>query len=316
MSRNYDNWERLVNATLLREELRRIGREDSLSSVSSSEFSRSFNEPDSPLLNSSSINLGPIKFSYREIALATHIFSDRNLMKQGHSGDLFTGYFPQLTGAVVVKRTRLRNREGFSLEFGFFSRINSHPRFVPLLGHCLDAEKEKFLVYGYLPQRDLSNSLFLKPGHGRRRDGLPSLDWITRWKIAVGVAEGSPKGTCAYDVYCFGKVLLELVTGKLGISSTTDDIENESSFEAMLPYISVYDKELIINIVDPSLVTDEDLLDEVWAMAIIARACLNPSPTGRPEMRHVLKALEDPFKLLREKMSWMLMIHIVETEFY
>ncbi|KAK6159469.1 hypothetical protein DH2020_006783 [Rehmannia glutinosa] len=182
MSRNYDNWERLVNAVLLREELRRIGREDSLSSFSSSEFSWSFN---------SSSNLGLIKFSYREIALGTHIFSDRNLIKQGHSGDLFRGYFPQLTGTVVVKRIRLHNREeAFYMEFGFFSRINnSHPRFVPLLGHCLEAEKEKFLVYGYLPQRDLSNSLFVnKPG--RRDDSLDSLDWITRWKIAIGVAEG------------------------------------------------------------------------------------------------------------------------------
>ncbi|KAM0043688.1 putative protein kinase-like domain superfamily [Helianthus debilis subsp. tardiflorus] len=28
-----------------------------------------------------------------------------------------------------------------------------------------------------------------------------------------------PPPNCAYDVYCFGKLLLELVTGKLGISN-------------------------------------------------------------------------------------------------
>ncbi|KDO84573.1 hypothetical protein CISIN_1g0383211mg, partial [Citrus sinensis] len=32
----------------------------------------------------------------------------------------------------------------------------------------------------------------------------------------------SSVATCAYDVYCFGKVLLELVTGKLGISKSDD----------------------------------------------------------------------------------------------
>ncbi|KAI3446115.1 hypothetical protein Pfo_002780 [Paulownia fortunei] len=364
MSRNYDNWERLVKATLLREELRRIGREDSLSSSSSSsEFTWSFRESNSPLLNSSS-NLG-ISFSYQQIALATHLFSDQNLIKRGHSGDLFMGFFPQLSEPVVVKRIRIRlqvvNSEALSSELGFFS-WNSHSRFVHLLGHCSEADKEKFLVYRYLPKRDLSNSLFNKAD--RDDDSWPSLDWITRLKIARGVAEGlaflhhecnpplvhgdvqassilldhnfevrlgslsqvsaqvkdpgiqknkvtftwrskkgtsgKPNATCTYDVYCFGKVLLELVTGKLGISSSPDGTMKEW-LETTLPYISIYDKELVTNIVDPSLIIDEDLLEEVWAMAIVARSCLNPKPSMRPIMRYVLKALENPLKVVREE---------------
>lgn len=70
--------------------------------------------------------------------------------------------------------------------------------------------------------------------------------------------------------------------------------------EATLPYISIYDKELVTNILDPSLIIDEDLLEEVWAMAIVARSCLNPKPTRRPLMRYILKALENPLKVVRE----------------
>lgn len=100
---------------------------------------------------------------------------------------------------------------------------------------------------------------------------------------------GSPTSNCAYDVYCFGKVLLELVTGKLGMSASSES-EMKDWLESTLPYVSIYDKELVTNIVDPSLIIDEDLLEEVWAMAIVARSCLNPKPTRRPLMRYILKA--------------------------
>lgn len=106
--------------------------------------------------------------------------------------------------------------------------------------------------------------------------------------------------TCAYDVYCFGKVLLELVTGKMGISASNDPTQKEL-LEGILQYINIYDKELVTNIIDPSLIIDEDLLEEVWAMAVVAKSCLNPKPARRPQMRYVVKALENPLKVVREE---------------
>ncbi|KAL1558012.1 hypothetical protein AAHA92_08530 [Salvia divinorum] len=304
-------------------------------------------------------------FTYQQILQAASEFNDTNLIKHGHSGDLFSG---KLEGGipVIIKKIDLQSsvqRETYMSELEIFSKV-SHPRLVPLLGHCLENENEKYLVYKRMPYEDLSSSLFKesKPDD----DCLQSLDWITRLKIAIGAAEGlsylhqectpplvhrdiqassillddkyevrlgslsevcaqegdfhqnritrllrfpqssdqaasgsgTPNGTCAYDVYCFGKVLLELVTGKLGLSSSTDTTTKEW-LEAALPYISMHDKELVTNIVDPSLVIDEDLLEEVWAMAIVARSCLNPKPTRRPLMLYVLKALENPLKVVR-----------------
>ncbi|KAM1790515.1 hypothetical protein ACFX11_034765 [Malus domestica] len=305
-------------------------------------------------------------FTYQQLLQATGEFNNANLIKNGHSGDLFRGVLENGI-PVVIKRIDLCSikKEAYLQELDFFSKV-SHARFVPLLGHCLENENEKFLVYKSMPNGDLSNSLFKKTS--TEDDSLQSLDWITRLKIALGGAEGlsylhhecnppyvhrdvqassillddkfevrlgslsdvcsqegdthqsritrllrlpqssehgasgSPTAVCAYDVYCFGKVLLELVTGKLGISASSDTDVKEL-LDQILPYISIYDKELVTKIVDPSLIVDEDLLEEVWAMAVVARSCLNPKPSRRPLMRYILKALENPLKVVREDSS-------------
>ncbi|KAJ4965729.1 hypothetical protein NE237_017578 [Protea cynaroides] len=302
-------------------------------------------------------------YTYEQMLRATSDFSDSNLIKHGHSGDLFRGV---LEGGipVVVKKIDVSSvkKESYMRELDFFSRV-SHTTLVPFLGHCLEQENEKLLVYKYMPNKDLSNSLYK---NNLEDDSLQSLDWITRLKIAIGAAEGlsflhheccpplvhrdvqassiflddkfevrlgslsevciqegdahpnvitrllrlpqtsgqGPSGSvsasCASDVYCFGKVLLELVTGKLGISAS-DDASVKEWLEQTLPCISMYEKESVTKIVDPSLMIDEDLLEEVWAMAIVARSCLNPKPSKRPLMRYILKALENPLKVVREE---------------
>ncbi|KAM7251487.1 hypothetical protein ACFE04_023370 [Oxalis oulophora] len=301
-------------------------------------------------------------FTHQQLVLATGDFSDINLIKHGHSGDLFKGVLENGT-VTVIKRIDLNRikKETYLSELDFFNKV-SHPRFVPFLGHCLENQEEKFLVYKYMPYKDLANSLYRKDKLAVD-DTLQSLDWITRLKIAIGTAEalsclhhdcnppivhrdiqassillddkfevrlgslsefcvqegeaqpsritrllrfpqsseqgssGQLTTTCSYDVYCFGKVLLGLVTGKIDITS---EAQTKEWFDQTLQYISIYDKELVTKIVDPSLIVDEDLLEEVWAMAIVAKSCLNPKPSRRPLMKYILKALENPLKVVRE----------------
>ncbi|KAL1203655.1 putative LRR receptor-like serine/threonine-protein kinase [Cardamine amara subsp. amara] len=301
-------------------------------------------------------------FSYEQLLLATEEFNDANLIKHGHSGNLFRGFLDNGTPIVIKKiDTRESKSEGYISELELFSKAG-HQRLVPFLGHCLENESQKVLVYKFMRNGDLASALFRKSEN--EGDGLKSLDWITRLKIALGAAEGlsylhhecSPplvhrdvqassillddkfevrlgslsevyaqgdayqsrisrllrlpqsteasssgaaNATCSYDVYCFGKVLLELVTGKLGISAP-DNAQAKAYMEEALPYISTNEKELVTKIIDPSLMVDEDLLEEVWAMAIIAKSCLNPKPTRRPLMRHIVNALENPLKVVRE----------------
>lgn len=126
-------------------------------------------------------------YAYEQILHFTGDFSEANLIKHGHSGDLFRGFLEGLP--VVIKKIDLRSfkKESFMMELEFFSKV-SHIRLVPLLGHCLEHESEKFLVYKDLPNGDLANSLHRVTNS---EDGsLQSLDWITRLKIATGAAEG------------------------------------------------------------------------------------------------------------------------------
>ncbi|KAG4168504.1 hypothetical protein ERO13_A12G028900v2 [Gossypium hirsutum] len=321
--------------------------------------------PPSPGLAINFSSLGDL-FTYQQLLQATGDFSDANLIKHGHSGDLFRGVLEDGL-PVVIKRIDLQSikKEAYLLELDFFSKV-SHTRVVTLLGHCLEKEDEKLLVYKYMPNGDLSSSLYRK--NNLEDDSLQSLDWITRLKIAIGVAEGlsflhhectpplvhrdiqassillddkfevrlgslsevcaqesdghqnrisrllrlpqsseqgssgSSTALCSYDVYCFGKVLLGLVTGKLDMSASSGT-QMKEWLEQTLPCISIYDKELVTKILDPSLLVDEDLLEEVWAMAIVARSCLNPKASRRPPMRYILKALENPLRVVREDNS-------------
>lgn len=125
-------------------------------------------------------------FTYEQMLQSTCNFSTENLIQQGHSGDLFRG---TLEGGhpVVVKRVDLHSirKESFMSELELFSKV-THPRLVPLVGHCLEDENEKFLVYKYMPNGDLSNAFYRVTN---AEEGLQSLDWITRLKIAIGAAE-------------------------------------------------------------------------------------------------------------------------------
>ena len=57
------------------------------------------------------------------------------------------------------------------------------------------------------------------------------------------------------------------------------------------------------DIMDPLLLVDEDNLEEVWAMAIIAKTCLSAKPSRRPTARYVLRALESPLRVVRQGSS-------------
>ncbi|XP_040363478.1 probable LRR receptor-like serine/threonine-protein kinase At2g16250 isoform X2 [Rosa chinensis] len=126
-------------------------------------------------------------FTYGQIRQIAGDFGEESLIKHGHSGDIFHGSLVSGT-PVVIKRVDLHSftKESYMIEMDLFSKL-SHTRLIPLLGHCLEHESEKLLVYKYMPNGDLASSLHRVANSA---DGkLQSLDWITRLKIAIGAAE-------------------------------------------------------------------------------------------------------------------------------
>lgn len=196
MNKVYDNWERLVEATLRREQLKISGQRTpsdlSVESLSSSSFSFSASSGRVSSFNFSSLLIGE-SFSYHQILQATDYFNEySNLIKRGHSGDLFYGILEGGTQVVVKKidLTLVKSESAFISELETLGKVSHSSRLVPLLGHCLDKEKEKFLVYKYMPNRDVLTSLYSELDSEDDDLLSPSLDWKTRLKIATGAAEG------------------------------------------------------------------------------------------------------------------------------
>lgn len=91
------------------------------------------------------------------------------------------------------------------------------------------------------------------------------------------------------DVYAYGILLLELITGKE--ATRTNQASNQESL--LLWARSLLTNGLYERLIDPSLYEDYDN-DEMKAMMIIARLCLLHSSSRRPTMKTILQFLVDP----------------------
>ncbi|XVF75117.1 hypothetical protein PTKIN_Ptkin13bG0162000 [Pterospermum kingtungense] len=121
-------------------------------------------------------------FSFEEIKKYTNNFSEANEIGLGGYGKVYRGTLP--TGELVaIKRAQQGSKQGgleFKTEIELLSRVH-HKNVVGLLGFCFEQD-EQMLIYEYVPNGSLSDSLSGKSGI--------RLDWARRLKIALGAAKG------------------------------------------------------------------------------------------------------------------------------
>ncbi|XP_042506811.1 putative receptor-like protein kinase At1g80870 [Macadamia integrifolia] len=122
------------------------------------------------------------RFSYKELKSATNVFSEGNSIGKGGSGAVFRGILRD-GKSVAVKRldaTSLQAEREFQNELQVLGSLRS-PYVVTLLGYCVE-KKKRFLVYEYMPNKSLQESLFAEG------PGVPVLDWNQRFEIIVDIA--------------------------------------------------------------------------------------------------------------------------------
>ncbi|KAI3430039.1 Protein kinase domain-containing protein [Psidium guajava] len=307
-----------------------------------------------------------IRFGYTEILSATRNFSKGRVLGRGALSCVFRGRVGYLRTAVAIKRLDREDEESpkaFFRELMIASSLH-HPNIVPLLGFCIDPDEGLFLVYKYVSGGSLEQHL-----HNRKKGGkvCPTLPWLARYKVAVGVAEAmmylhngtekcvvhrdikpsnillsskkkpklcdfglatwtsgpsvpflckTVKGTFGYlapeyfqhgkvsdktDVYAFGVVLLELITGRKPIEANKP--AGEENLVLWAKPLLQKGVGAIQELLDPQLRHALRSSSQVLRLIQAAHACINSEESQRPPMDRIvaiLRGKEEPSSLSRK----------------
>lgn len=290
-------------------------------------------------------------FDYDELAAATNDFSSENLIGKGGHAEVYKG---QLTdGQVVAVKRLMKNDKDFAdragdflTELGIIAHVN-HPNATRLVGFGI--ERGLYFVLQLAPYGSLSSLLF----------GSECLEWKTRYKVVIGVADGlhylhqdCPRriihrdikasnillndnyeaeisdfglakwlpnnwahhvvfpieGTFGYlapeyfmhgvvdektDVFAFGVLLLELITGRRAVDS-------DSKQSLVIWAKPLLDSKNVKELADPRLEEKYDPTEMNRAMTA-ASLCVHHSSSKRPFMKQVAQLLKGEEAIIDSK---------------
>ena len=124
--------------------------------------------------------IGPGKFSFQELALATSNFAEEEKLGEGGFGGVYRGFLRKLNSYVAIKRVSRGSKQGmkeYAFEVKIINRLR-HQNLVQLMGWCHN-KRELVLVYELIPNGNLSSCLL---------EEKTLLTWAMRYKIALGLA--------------------------------------------------------------------------------------------------------------------------------
>ncbi|XP_062179318.1 G-type lectin S-receptor-like serine/threonine-protein kinase At2g19130 [Phragmites australis] len=297
-----------------------------------------------PLHGSHGSGGGIIAFRYTDLGHATKNFSE--ILGAGGFGSVFKGVLSDSTAIAVKSLDGARQGEKqFRAEVSSIGLIQ-HINLVKLIGFCCEGDK-RLLVYEHMLNGSLDAHLF--------QSSSTVLTWITRYRIAIGVAKGlsylhqscreciihcdikpenilldasfvpkiadfgmaevvgrdfsrvltSFRGTIGYlapewlsgvaitpkvDVYSFGMVLLEIISGR----RNSHEMYTSSSYHvAYFPVraINKLHERDVLSLVDPQLHGDF-IMEEAERVCKVACWCIQDNECDRPTMGEVVQVLE------------------------
>ncbi|KAF3787084.1 Inactive protein kinase [Nymphaea thermarum] len=263
--------------------------------------------------------IGCQAFTYSEVVKVTNNFKQK--VGEGGFGPVYVG---RLHGQdVAVKILSHRSKQGskeFYTEVALLSRVH-HRNLVSFIGYCDEAEN-MILIYEYLQRGNLHQALSGKKfvdldlrysstnillndkfdakiaDFGLSKSGMP--DGVSHVSTAVagtpGYMDPEYSSTCRLneksDIYSFGVVLLELISGKLHVM-------DEPSAQKI--HIVEWVKPNLFrgnhaNIADPRLCGSYDV-DSLWRVVDLALQCTRDKGINRPNMSCVVAELKEAIML-------------------
>ncbi|KAF7151451.1 hypothetical protein RHSIM_Rhsim02G0152400 [Rhododendron simsii] len=220
----------------------------------------------------------PQRFDYKLLKEATDGFSDLNFLAKAGFGTVHRGVLRdgQVVAMKQLKSTSSKGDTDFCREVRVLS-CAQHRNVVLLIGFC-DEGKITLLVYEYIADFGLARlptecDIFDEQVVGTSRYLAP--EYFRDGKITEKI-----------DVYAFGLVLLELITGQRTIDFQC--YEGQQMVHGNFHSLIAQPGHMLVNKYQLN-----DLPTEVQAMSCAALLCLNPDPESRPPVSKVSTSLCD-----------------------
>ncbi|KAM0870031.1 hypothetical protein ACQ4PT_040289 [Festuca glaucescens] len=254
------------------------------------------------------------RYSYKETMRATNNFS--TVIGKGGFGTVYKAQFSDGSIAAVKRMDKVSRQaeEEFCREMELLARLH-HRHLVNLKGFCIE-RKERFLVYEYMENGSLKDHL--------HSSGIKALSWQTRLQIAMDVANAlvadfglahasrtgaikfeavntDIRGTPGYmdpeyvvtqelteksDIYSYGVLLLELVTGRRAIQDKRNLVEWAQE------YLSSSSGAIPPELVDLAIRGSVDV-DQLHLAVRVVRWCTQRVGRQRPSIRQVLRMFSE-----------------------
>ncbi|KAF3433841.1 hypothetical protein FNV43_RR24944 [Rhamnella rubrinervis] len=239
--------------------------------------------------------------NFEKLAIATNNFHSETMLGQGGFGQVYKGKLED-GQEIAIKRLSRASGQGlveFTNEVVVISELQ-HRNLVKLLGCCVDGE-EKMLIYEYLPNKSLDAFVFGK----FILQLLKTLEWRRFFKAMkiMLTLEGWLEHSNGYmspeyafegqfseklDVFSFGVMLLEIVSGRRNSSFHQDE---ESS--SLLKFAwRLWNENNVVALTDPALSScNQDDENEIMRCLQVGLLCVQESARCGPSMPSVVSML-------------------------
>ncbi|WZZ33108.1 hypothetical protein YC2023_016509 [Brassica napus] len=223
-----------------------------------------------------SMEIKPYTFTYSELKSATQDFNLSNKLGEGGFGPVYKARPGNLKDGreVAVKLLSVESRQGkgqFVAEIVTISTV-LHRNLVTLYGCCFEGD-HRLLVYEYLPNGSLDQELF-----GERSLHLDCGYLAPEYAMRGHLTEKT-------DVYAFGVVALELVSGR----PNSDEILDDEKKYLLEWAWNLHEKGREVELIDDRL--SEFNVEEVKRVIGVALLCTQASHSLRPPMSRVVAML-------------------------